>query len=281
MDPYGYELDLVIEFLNQLFKNKKSFSTINSYKSALKLVFTIKKEDDDMIKRFMRGIYNIKPSKPKYSSTWDPHPVLKNLESKYPLEQLTLEQLTKKLVTLLALISAHRVQTFSLITINNIRTYEDRLEIRVPDRIKTSRKNSTQPLLIIPFFYSNPGLCLARTIQFYINKTQQDRPSEELGLILTHRKPYHAATTQSISRWIKSTLLESGIDTAFFQAHSTRHAATSAALRAGVDVEEIRKSAGWSQKTNTFNVFYNKPVVAAKNSFALGVLKGSSVKIIV
>ncbi|XP_060804898.1 uncharacterized protein LOC132902730 [Amyelois transitella] len=46
------------------------------------------------------------------------------------------------------------------------------------------------------------------------------------------------------ARWIKTVLSESGVDASVFKAHSTRHAATSAAGAAGVSVETIRKAAG-------------------------------------
>lgn len=56
-------------------------------------------------------------------------------------------------------------------------------------------------------------------------------------------KPHHkAATTQTLSRWLKSTLKESGINTDLFSSHSCRHA-TSAARRAGISIDVIRKTA--------------------------------------
>jgi len=53
----------------------------------------------------------------------------------------------------------------------------------------------------------------------------------------------------------------------FFSGYSTRHASTSAAFRAGVDLEEIRRTAGWTEKSTTFNKFYNRPLVK-KTTFA-------------
>lgn len=45
----------------------------------------------------------------------------------------------------------------------------------------------------------------------------------------TYKPPHKPATSQIISRWIKSALSESGIEITVFSAHSVRHAATSAA----------------------------------------------------
>lgn len=50
-----------------------------------------------------------------------------------------------------------------------------------------------------------------------------------------------------------------GIDTNVFTAHTTRSASTSAAKRAGVPMQVILQSAGWSNVT-IFKTFYDKDV---------------------
>ena len=48
-----------------------------------------------------------------------------------------------------------------------------------------------------------------------------------------------------------------------FSAYSTRHAATSSAYRIEVLLGEIRKMAGWSETSNVFARFYNRPLSKA------------------
>lgn len=79
---------------------------------------------------------------------------------------------------------------------------------------------------------------------------------------MTYKKPFHKATSQTIGRWIKNILNESGVDTNQFKTQSTRHAATSAAARKGVSFDTIRLAAGWNSKT--FAKFYNRPLVCNK-----------------
>ena len=50
-------------------------------------------------------------------------------------------------------------------------------------------------------------------------------------LFITCNKPFRAATTQSLARWLKITLDKIGIDNTFIKAHSTRHASSSASNR--------------------------------------------------
>lgn len=81
-------------------------------------------------------------------------------------------------------------------------------------------------------------------------------------------KPYRAVTSTTIGRWIKSMLGQSGINTEFFTAHSTRFASTSKAA-ATVSMGVIVATAGWTDEP-TFRNFYNKPV-AVTNQMNLSV----------
>ncbi|CAD6225830.1 GSCOCG00005746001-RA-CDS [Cotesia congregata] len=62
----------------------------------------------------MKGVYKQKPPTPKYDCTWDTVPVLKYLESLHPLNSLTTKEIGEKVATLLALTTAHRLQTLTL-----------------------------------------------------------------------------------------------------------------------------------------------------------------------
>nr|CAH7736493.1 unnamed protein product [Callosobruchus chinensis] len=90
--------------------------------------------------------------------------------------------------------------------------------------------------------------------------TQSLRHGEDF-VFISHQRPYRRVTKNSISRWITDTLRKAGIDTKIFKPHSTRHAATLAALKIGVvQVDTILKAAGWTQ-ANTFTRFYHRPTV--------------------
>ncbi|KAJ8909247.1 hypothetical protein NQ315_005083 [Exocentrus adspersus] len=187
------------------------------------------------------GVANLRPALPKYDGVWDPSIVLGYLGSLYPNETISLDLLTYKLVTLLALVTAHRAQTLALIEVENIVKVDDGVEIKIPAKLKTSRRNRLQPSLYLPSFADNPA------------------------------KPFHAVSSQSVSRWIKNTLARSGINTEVFSAHSNRHAATSSAKRRGVSLDIIRQAAGWSAQSGTFAKFYDKPLID-KSAFAKSIL---------
>lgn len=98
----------------------------------------------------------------------------------------------------------------------------------------------------------NPELCVASSLKKYISLTQQIRKRNDDILFLTVNASHHRAGKQMISPWVKEMLKTVGIDTSIFTPHSTRHAAASAALRRGVPLKTICKTAGWSEQTNIF-----------------------------
>lgn len=264
----------ILNFLTELYENGAKYGTLNSCRSALSLVLGSQVSEDESIKRFFKGIYRLRPPLPKYNSTWDTSLVLSNISTFYPNESLKLEKISKKLVTLLALVTAHRMQTLSLINVNNIEWYVDKAIIKIPDLIKTSRIGSKQPALILPFFHDRPEICVVNTLKYYLKVTEPLRNKNHCYLFVSLRKPYNKVTSQTLSRWVKSTLAECGVDVSTFTAHSTRHASTSKANKLGINLDLIRKTAGWSGNSKTFIKFYNRDIIndVDQGSFALTIM---------
>lgn len=50
-----------------------------------------------------------------------------------------------------------------------------------------------------------------------------------------------------------------GIDTNLFKAHSTRSAASTAAVQQGIFIQSIKQHAHWALSSNTFETYYLKP----------------------
>lgn len=165
ISPFRASVTKVLEFLTDQFEKVRCYGTLNSYRSALSLITVENIGNDARVKRFFKGVAALKPQKPKYDYTWDPEPVLKFLSSLWPNNDLDLKQLTRKLITLLALITGQRVQTLSKINLENIRESKDIIRVLISERIKTSGINRSQPILEIPFFKKNPELCAASTLQ--------------------------------------------------------------------------------------------------------------------
>ncbi|CAL8071331.1 unnamed protein product [Orchesella dallaii] len=252
----------ISSFLTELFESGASYTTINSARAALSLVLPDLNGHSvgthPIITRLLKGIFSSRPPKPRYDTTWDPLLVLNYISTLGSNDKLTLQQLTYKCVMLLALSTAHRVQTLSLLKRTNVKIFSDYIEILVPDRIKTSGLNKVQPCLVIPKFDQTPTLCVMSCLLHYIEQTESLKYKNTDSVFVGICKPHKEVCSQTISRWLKSVMKSSGVDVTVFKGHSTRHAATSAAYRAGTSIDTIRSRAGWSEKSNVFATFYNR-----------------------
>lgn len=271
LDPFHGDVSIILQFLTELYNNGSAASTINCYRSAISLLVGPDIAQDSSMKRFFKGLSNLRPSKPKYDATWNPKIVLDHFSSYVDNSQLDLKSLTTKLITLLALTTGHRMQTFSLIKIENIEIRSKSIDIKIPDRIKTTGLNRSQPVLVLPYYHKNKKVCVATALRTYLDRTKENRKNID-SLFLSHKRPFKAVTSQTLSRWVKNVLEECGIDTNIFTAHSTRHASTSAASRNGIDIDTLRRTAGWTKTSNTFAKFYNLRLVEDKDAFAKAVL---------
>lgn len=265
-DPFEADDIIILRCLTERFKEGAKYGTINSLRSAIALINTTNTTQSQLIQRFFKGVFKLSPIAPKYNSTWDVSTVLKKLESWKLAESLNLRQITLKLAMLLALGSAFRVQSLTLIKLDNINTLTNGVEIKIQDLVKTSRPGGAQPYAFFPFFNHHKDICIARTLLHYIEATK-DIKNNKNQLFLSYKSPHKEIGSQTISRWLKEVMIEAGIDQ-HYTAHSTRHASTSKALRSGVNLNMIKNAAGWSENSSTFARSYNRPIEPHGASFA-------------
>lgn len=269
INPLEAEECFIIGFLTTLIKNDASYGSVNTAKSAVVLISAQNFSGSKKLSRFLKGAFKLNPSRPRYETTWDIDPVLNKLSSWGPAESLDLPRLTNKFVLLVAIVSSQRLQTLASLRIKNIVKTGKGFEIRVPDILKTSGPGRTQPTIILPR-YTKKDLCIASFLERYLEKTEKIRGTEET-LFITTRKPFKAATTATLSRWIRSSLAECGVGPEY-GAHSTRHASTSAALKKGISLDLIRRAAGWTDESQVFFKYYNRPVESSSANYATGLL---------
>ncbi|KAB0795035.1 hypothetical protein PPYR_11874 [Photinus pyralis] len=264
----------VIKFLHTILTRKScGYGSFNSHRSALSLILPGNVGEDILLKRYLRGIANTRPPKP-YTNTWNPHPVLNFLSNWFPNENLTLKQLSLKLLMLLLLTTGQRLNAIALIRIENIRESPSGFQIFISDKVKTTRVGKPQPYLQAFYFKDLPALCVGSTLKIFLQRTAPLRKNKSF-LFLSIRRPHGIASKQTLSRWMKMVLQDSGIPTDLFKPHSTRHAATSVAFRQGVSVDGIFQSAGWGEESSCFARFYNRPIIN-ETEFARAVLNSNN-----
>lgn len=255
----------VSNFLAELYNSGASHNTINLARSAVSAYLNSSGStplgSHPVVCRLMKGVFENRPSLPKYNETWDVDTVVECLAGWPDTGELTLKQLTLRTVMLLALLSGQRGQSIHSLKVEDIKLYADKCVIVYSSLLKQTKPGvHVKPLELSAF--DNKRLCIVTHLREYLHRTKSLRAGDKL--LVSFVKPYHHISRDTLSRWLKTVLDLAGIDLNRFSAHSTRTASTSAAFSRDVPLDTILTTAGWSRQ-KTFSKFYCKPVVSQKS----------------
>ena len=162
------------------------------------------------------------------------------------------------------LVTGQRCQSVHLMDIQQMSKGKSSYKFHVDKLVKQSGPGKPQPVLILPSYPVDKRLCVMTYLKEYLIRTEPVRSAEHTRLFLSYSKPHQPVSQSTISRWVKTVKMKSGIDTAHFKPHSTRAASTSAAFRKGVPLETVMAAAGWSAGC-TFATYYKKDVTEDNN----------------
>ena len=241
-----------------MFERGLSYSSICTARSALNNFVSLPGYSDisehNLIKRFIKGCFNMRPPQLRYAHTWDINQVLQYIHQMGQNFELNSKQLSLKLVMLLTLLNIQRVETIP--SFNTEKMFLDETSCTfLPDNLlKHSRPSYANKPVTYRAYPHNPNLCPVTAIKHYKSIRDLLFPNTP-QFIVTHRKPHKAAHKDTIARWVKELMREAGVDTSIFKAHSCHSASASAAKNIGIPIEDILRKANWSN-ANTFLQFY-------------------------
>ena len=80
IDPISTSLDQPIEFLTEIFASGVGYSSVGTARSALSSVLIMNNGisfgKHNLVQRFMKDIFNLRPTLPRQFAVWDPDIVL-------------------------------------------------------------------------------------------------------------------------------------------------------------------------------------------------------------
>ena len=194
--------------------------------------------------------------------------------------ELLLEQLTKKLTTLLCILSGQRSQSLSKLYIQHMHKEDSVITFFIPKLLKTTTPTFHQQPLEFVYFPQDVNTCVYTCLVDYMERTRLIRENlptnedEKLPLILSYRPPHNPVKSATLARYVKDMLGEAGIDITVFTTHSTRSASTSKANNLGLSLKDISKAAGWRGES-TFQNHYKFRVTKNFGSELLGAALGN------
>ena len=272
INPFSAPIAAVLEFLTDNFDLGLQYRTVNTLRSAISTTHaTIDNHTvgtHPLVVRLLKGMFNTRPPVPRYNGAWDVTPVVQSLRRSS--EGLTTLQLSKKVVTLLALSNADRCSDLAALDRDYMRWTASGVQFTVVQITKT-RTSGPPRTVFYPMLREDPDICPVTTLRKYITVTTPCVANFETPkpVFITSRKPFRRARPATIGHWIKDTLKAAGVDTEKFTAHSTRSASTSHASMKGVPIADILKVANWSS-SSTFERFYHRS--SDPSAFARAVL---------
>ena len=275
-DPLHPTVNNVLGYLHSLHEKGLSYSALNTARSAISNIDSSYIQPNHtpigkhpLVCRYLKGIFNKQKPVPKYNTIWSVDLVLDYLSLLWPLDKITLKDLTLKLVMLIALTTGQRCQTQTYLDISDpyMKKNEDCFEFALTEHLKRDRPGKVFGNVRL-YKYPIKERCVYETLEFYLKATENCRNST--SLLVSFIKPYKAVTSSTIGHWLKTVLASAGIDTKMYSAHSTRCASTSKAV-ATVSADMIIRTAGWNEES-TFRKFYDRPV-ALTNQMSTSVLK--------
>ncbi|XP_064631964.1 uncharacterized protein LOC135490622 [Lineus longissimus] len=258
----------VLDFLLQLYKTGLGHSALNCARSALSTIIifpgNVPCGQHKRVCQFLQGVFNERPSLPRYTVTWDINLVLLYLEK---VDTSSIKELSQKTVTLLALLTGQRLHTLHKLKRENLKFSVGVCSFYVDSLLKTTKPGRHRKAIVLKEFTDRPDLCIVDTLRHYVSRT--DDACTDGALFISYVKPNKAVSRDTLSRWVSCSLRDSGVDITSFSPHSCRSASTSKMKAIGVPIDDVLHCGGWAN-AKTFAKFYDRPVNTSDNDANAG-----------
>ena len=206
------DLKTILDFLSYLHTSGLGYSALNSARSALSVLFSFDGKpvgQHPLVIRLLKGAFQIRPSFPKTGVIWDTEILLTQLRKMSPVKDLSFADLTKKLATLIWLLTGQRSQTIALLDLRNMSVSKGGVKLRVGDTLKTTKPGSHLGELNIKAYAPDRRLCITTILREYLLRTKPKR-NKCYNLFISLLQPH----------WVSDILRRSGIDMSIYTPHT-------------------------------------------------------------
>ena len=102
-----------------------------------------------LIQRFIKAVFQTRPAFPRYQTTWDTSVSLNFLKEWHPVNTLSLQHLTFKLVMLCALTTGQRCQSFHFMSLSSMQKSESSYTFVIEHLVKRCPPRTSKTCLVI------------------------------------------------------------------------------------------------------------------------------------
>ncbi len=178
LDAYDPSIDEVLQFLLHSFQRGLSYSTLNTVRSALSSMLTCEGKpvgQNELVVKFMKAVYLKRPALKRRGIIWDYNEILDFMKQYHPAEKLDIATLTKKLVTLMAILAGVRGQVLYFLHTDYMILEPDYVIFHIPELTKTSRPGSPMFELRFEAYPRDKRVCVVHYLRVYLERTLKVR----------------------------------------------------------------------------------------------------------
>ena len=264
MDPLVPDPVTLLNFLTFYFEVKNSeYRTLNCYRSAVSSTLSnnpatgLPVGQDPLVSRFFRGVRRLRPPKTKLFPSWSISTVLQYLKTLGDSKSLSLDVLLLKTCFLVCLVCCKRPAC-----LRNMKKVPGYWELSMAGfRCQTLGMSKTEvhhvsPPIVIDPFLEDPQLCPVFHLVRLDKLLDKVRQKDVTDFWLSAKKPNNPVSTQTLCRWLKKVIMDSGALVG--SARDVRSVGSSTAAQAGLDIGRILEAGDW-RRLQTFQSHYFKP----------------------
>ena len=145
----------------------------------------------------------------------------------------------------------------------NIRNIELRLNFKHVERLTSPYPvqkirigpNSSEFEILNRF--PDQSLCVTHCLETYISRTECLRQGSQL--LVSFQTPHKGISRDTLGRWTRDVMNQSGFNLDIFKPHSTRASSISKATMRSVSLATIAATVGW-RNASAVAKYYNKPI---------------------
>ena len=169
-----------------------------------------------------------------------------------------LKQLTLKTAALLTILGGRRFHTLHRLSVIYMDQSPGKVIFHIIGLTKCSKLTRPKQPIVYRAYAEYELLCPVKCIYAYLTQRSKIITQNFTGFFITFGKPHHPASKDTLARWVKKVMGNSGIDTKIFKPHSTRVASNSAAYRLGMSLQEVLKRGRWSNAGTFFTHYFRE-----------------------
>ena len=169
-------------------------------------------------------------------------------------------QLTLETAALLTILGGRRIHTLHIVSVIHMDQSPDKVIFHIIGLTKCSKPTRPNQPIIYRAYAEDELLCPVKCMCLCIYLTERSKTITQnfTEFFITFGKPHHPASKDTLARWVKEVMENSGIDTEIFKPHSASVASTSAAYKVDMPLQEVLKKGQWANVGTFFKYYFRK-----------------------